>query len=95
MMNTMVGRQIRLELTEISAGTVIHGIFHTSTPFRDMPHRVVVRVSSITSLPAKTAEDVTVGNTFIVNASKIKALNVLSVHLKEVTKAAISKSRIP
>lgn len=91
MMNTMVGRRIRLELTENSSGTVIHGIFHTSTPFRDMPHRVVVTSSFVTSLASDSAEGFKVGRTLIVNATKIKALKV---QLKGFSRAAICMWRL-
>lgn len=90
-LNTMIGRHIRLETNENSDGSIFHGTFHTATPFDGMPHRIVVRISSATSSSEKITEDVAIGATLVVDASKVKTVDVSSMPLKEVAVAALSK----
>lgn len=90
-LNAMIGRHVRLETNESLNESIFHGTFHTATPFDGMPHRIVVRISSATLSSEAIAEDVAVGATLVVDATKVKAVDILSIPLKETVGAALRK----
>lgn len=85
-LHALVGRRVRLETVEASRLLSLRGTFHTATPFLNMPHRVVVKCSSLNALTSvdSIAENSLVGATFVVDALRVTVLHVSSTPIGDV-----------